>query len=96
MPRSGKEFDAIGFQLLASAPAVSTLASDQFVVDFIFVDGESGGKPIDQGENGFAVRFSRGPVSEHNELTRGEEKRAVERVGDFTAAPEMGTVRLPS
>ena len=63
LPDAGENIDGVLFKFLASTASVATLSQSQFVVDEGFVDRQSGGESIDQGDEGFAVRFTGGPVT---------------------------------
>ena len=54
-----KDVHGVLFDLLPRAPAVPALPQGKVCVDLVDVDGEVGGKPFDDGDERFAVRFAR-------------------------------------
>ena len=52
----------VGFDLLPAAAAVSPLAAAQLGVDRLGAELHAGGKAVNQGHQGFAVRFAGGVV----------------------------------
>ena len=66
LPEAGEKCDGVGFDPLPSAAAVASLTALQFGVDRVGIDGEAGGKSVDEGDERGAVGFTGGPVAEHD------------------------------
>ena len=64
-PRAAEDFDVVGFQLLPAAPTISPLTTMQLGVDRLRAEFHAGGKAVDQGHQGFAMRFAGGVVAQH-------------------------------
>ena len=58
MTDAGEDLDGVGLDLHPSAAAVALLAPPKLVVDRGDVDIETGGNALDDGDEGFAVRFA--------------------------------------
>ena len=69
-PHAAEDLDPIGLDPLAAAAPVAALAPVQLDVDRVGIDGHAGRKTVDDGQQGLAVRFAGGPITQH-----GEEKR---------------------
>jgi len=65
MPDPGEELGPIRFDPLTSAAPIPPLPTDKLGVDRPNRYVDPGGKPVDQGNQGLAMRFTRGPVSQH-------------------------------
>lgn len=63
VPNAGEDVDAVGFDPLATTAAIAPLPPAEFRVDDCCVEGDAGGKTVDQGDEGLAVRFTGGPIS---------------------------------
>ena len=55
----------VGFDSLPAAAAVAALPQPQIIVNRLRLQREPGRKAVDQGQQGLAVRFARGPVTQH-------------------------------
>ena len=55
----GEDLDAVGFDLLSSAAAETALAKRKFRVYFFRIDFKMRRQSLDDGDQGFSVRFSR-------------------------------------
>ena len=64
-PDAAEDFDVVGFEPLPAAAAISPLAAMQLGVDRLRAEFHAGGKAVDQGHQGFAVRFAGGVVAQH-------------------------------
>ena len=65
LPDAAENFDVVGFDPLTAATAVAPLAAPQLDVDRLGLDRHAGRKPLDQGQQSLAVRFSSGPIAQH-------------------------------
>lgn len=64
-PNAAQNVDGIRLDPLPPATAVATLPSPQFHIDWLDIDRHAGGKPIDEGYEGFTVRFTSGQITKH-------------------------------
>ena len=62
-PDAAEDLDVVGFEPLPAAAAVSPLAAAKLGVDQLCAQFHAGGKAVDQGHQGFAVRFAGGQVA---------------------------------
>ena len=65
MPEAREKGDSVGLNPLPAAAAIATLPADEFRIDQCLVDGHAGRKPVDEGHESGAVRFSGGPITKH-------------------------------
>ena len=75
MPEAREKRDGVGLDPLPAATAIATLAADEFGIDQCLVDGHAGRKPVYEGHESGAVRFSGSPVTKHwGEFWKGFER----------------------
>jgi hypothetical protein len=79
VPEPREKRDGIGLAPLAAAAAVAALTADEFRIDQVLVDGQSGGKPVNEGDECGAVRFSGSPVAQHRSESEGGGRSGVGR-----------------
>ena len=60
----GDDLSPVGFDLLATAAAVATLTSQQFVVDELEIEFKALGKSVDPGKQTGTVGFTGGGVAQ--------------------------------
>ena len=62
-PDSGQNLHTVRLDPLPPSPAVSTLSPTQFVVDDVGIDLHPRRKPVHEGNQSLAMRFTSSPVS---------------------------------